>query len=110
MATNALWQVDAPLWERVPSAPSNELTADGGVRMRVMPDPFARARALRVFTVGPWSIPLSETILYRHSDQASATSELGFLRPLTSHTAMTLLSDAVWRQATHRFDLSQYAA
>jgi hypothetical protein len=86
-----------------------QLTADGGVRMRVMPDPFARARARRVFSVGPWSIPLSETILYRRSDKASATSELGFIRTLTNHTALTLSSGAVWRQPTHGFDLSQYA-
>jgi hypothetical protein len=87
------------------------LTADAGVRLRgAEPDPFVRLRAERVFAWNGWTIPLSETVLWRDSDELSAASELGFLYPLSQRRALSLISNATWRRPLQGFDLGQTAA
>lgn len=86
-----------------------QLTADVGVRMRIPPDPFARVRAQRIFALEDWKIPLSETLLYRTSDQGSSTTELGFLRPLGKDFALSLNTTATWREVTRYFELGETA-
>ena len=87
------------------------LTADAGVRLRrAEPDPFVRMRAERVFTWSEWTIPLSETLLWRESDQLSAATELAFLYPLTQRHALALISNATYRRPLEGFDLGQTAS
>jgi hypothetical protein len=87
------------------------LTADAGVRMRgAEPDPFVRLHAERVFAWREWSIPLSETLLWRESDQLSAATELAFLYPLSQRHALSLISNATWRRPLRGFDLGQTAS
>lgn len=84
------------------------LAADAGVRPRgLTPDPYARLRAEKVFRVGAWTVPLSETLLWRRSDDASASTQLGFYRALRDDLALALFSTATWRSRTQAFDLSE---
>jgi hypothetical protein len=85
-----------------------QLTTDVGVKIRSLRDPFARVRGQRVFTVGGWTIPLSETLLYRRLEKTSATTELGLLKPWGETYTLSMVSDATWRQTTRAFDLSEY--
>ena len=86
------------------------LTADVGVRLRsAEPDPFVRLRAQRVFTSHGWTIPLSETLLWRRSEELSAATELGFLYPLSQRVALSLISNATWRRPLQGFELGQTA-
>lgn len=86
------------------------LTADGGLRLRNgAPDPYARTRATRVFEWNGWTIPLSETLLWRRMDGASATTNLSFLHPLGSRTALAFQSNATWQQTQQGFVLGQNA-
>jgi hypothetical protein len=87
------------------------LTADVGVRVRsVEPDPFVRLRAERVFAWSGWTIPLSETLLWRRSEELSAATELVFLYPLSQRVALSLISNATWRRPLQGFELGQTAA
>jgi hypothetical protein len=86
------------------------LTADVGVRLRsTEPDPFARLRAQRIFEWNGWTIPLSETLLWRRSEELSAATELAFLYPLSQDLALSLISNATWRRPIQGFDLGQTA-
>lgn len=88
--------------------PLVRLTADAGVRPRgLSPDPYARVRAEKVFDLGSWKAPLSETLLWRNSDGASATTQLGLYRGLREDTVLTLFSTATWRDRASSVDLSQ---
>jgi hypothetical protein len=87
-----------------------QASVDLGVRFHIPLDPFARARARRVFSLDDWQIPVSETLLYRRSDNGTATSEIGFLRPFGNRTALSLVSDAIWRQKSRLWDLSELAS
>jgi hypothetical protein len=86
------------------------ITADAGVRPRgLTPDPYARLRAEKVFHIGAWKVPLSETLLWRRSDEASAASQVGLYRALRDDLALALFSNATWRSRTQAFDLSEVA-
>lgn len=85
-------------------------TADAGVRPRgLTPDPYARVRAEKIFQAGAWKVPLSETLLWRRSDEASASTQLGLYRALRDDLALSLFSTATWRSRTQAFDLSEVA-
>ncbi|HEY7761088.1 MAG TPA: hypothetical protein VIA64_16860 [Burkholderiales bacterium] len=87
------------------------LTADAGVRLRRADlDPFVRLHAERIFAWRGWSIPLSETLLWRESDHGSAATELAFLYPLSQRHALALISNATWRHSLGGFDLGQTAS
>jgi hypothetical protein len=87
------------------------LTADAGVRIRAAElDPFVRLHAERIFAWRGWSIPLSETLLWRESDHGSAATELAFLYPLSQRHALALISNATWRHSLGGFDLGQTAS
>lgn len=87
------------------------LTADVGVRPRgLTPDPYVRGRAERIFTLGEWHAPLSETLLWRRSEDFSATTQLGLLRTLRPDTVLSVYSTATWRDRTNAFDLSEVAS
>lgn len=87
-----------------------KLTADAGVRPRgLSPDPYVRGRAERLFTAGEWHLPLSETLLWRRSEDWSATTQLGLLRTLRSDVLLSLYTTATWRDAIAAFDLSEVA-
>lgn len=86
------------------------LTADAGVRPRgLSPDPYARVRAERSFKLGAWTMPLSETLLWRRSDEASASTQLGLYRALRDDLVLSLYSTATWRSRTEAFDFSEVA-
>jgi hypothetical protein len=85
-------------------------TADAGVRPRgLSPDPYARIRVEKVFGPGEWKVPLSETLLWRRSDEASASTQLGLYRPLRDDVILSLFSTATWRSRTEAWDLSEVA-
>jgi hypothetical protein len=81
------------------------LAADVGMRLRASPDPFGRVRARRVFSVGSWEVPLSETLMYRHIEKGSAVTELGFLRSIGPGRAFGSLLNVTWRDEIGGFDL-----
>jgi hypothetical protein len=84
-----------------------QMHADLGVKLRMPPDPYARFRVQRLWPLGAWNLLLSETLLWRQSEQASAASELGLLRPIGARSALSATSNATWRQRTSGFDWSQ---
>jgi len=87
------------------------LNADAGLRFRTLsPDPYVRARALRVFDWGDWEIPVSETFLYRHHDGFSAASEVRFVRDIAAHTALSLTTNATFVDQKDNWEMSQEAA
>jgi hypothetical protein len=87
---------------------SLHLSATAGLRVRNGPDPFARLRVERIFSAGDWRIPLSETLLWRRSEETSATTQVGFLRPAGKDSFVSFYSTATWRQVTGSFDLGQF--
>jgi hypothetical protein len=84
-----------------------QMHADLGVKLRMPPDPYARFRVQRLWPLRSWNLLLSETLLWRHSEQASAASELGLLRPLGTRSVLSAISNATWRERTSGFDWSQ---
>jgi hypothetical protein len=87
-----------------------QLSAEGGVRVRSSPDPYARIRAFRDFTVSTWTFRLAETPLWSNADGYSALSEASLDRPLGSRWHFRFTSKANWRETTHYFDLGQIAS
>ena len=86
-----------------------QFSATAGLKLRQGLDPFARLRAERMFTIGQWQIPLSETLLWRRSEEASATTQVGFLHPAGHDAFVSFYSTATWRQVAGYFDLGQFA-
>jgi len=86
------------------------LTADVGARLRLDPDPFVRLRARRVFSLGAWELPLSETLLYRYDEKFSAATELACLRSVGDNIAIGIILNATYRDFTGGFDLGTSAA
>ena len=86
------------------------LTADVGARLRLDPDPFVRVRARRVFSLGAWELPLSETLLYRYDEKFSAVTELACLRSVGDNIAIGIILNATYRDFTGGFDLGTSAA
>jgi len=85
-------------------------TADGGVRLNGGDfDPYGRGRVTRIFEWNGWTIPLSETLLYRRIDGASATTDWAFLYPLTRHTALAFQGNATWQESQDGFILGHNA-
>ena len=82
---------------------------DVGARLRIPFDPFARLRADRSATLGPWTLLFSETLLTTRLTRFQSTTPFALQRPLSPSLALTLLSDATWRETSRRFDLSQTA-
>jgi hypothetical protein len=87
-----------------------QLSAEGGVRVRSPPDPYARIRAFRDFTVSAWTLRLAETPLWSNADGYSALTETTLDRPLGERWHFRFTSRANWREATHYFDLGQIAS
>ena len=87
------------------------LTADGGLRLRSGElDPYARGRVTRVFVWNGWTIPLSETVLWRRIDGTSATTDLAFLYPLSKRTALAFQGNATWQETQPGFILGHNAS
>jgi hypothetical protein len=87
-----------------------QLSAEGGVRARSTPDPYARIRAFRDFAASGWTLRLAETPLWTNADGASALTEATLDRPLGERWHFRFTSKANWREATHYFDLGQIAS
>jgi hypothetical protein len=84
------------------------LTADTGLRLKgTSLDPYVRGRAQRIFEAGQWRIPLSETLLWRRVDGASAATDLAFAREVSASTILILASNATFRDSSDYFDLSE---
>ena len=80
-----------------------------GARLRLPFDPFARLRADRSVTLGPWTLLFSETLLTTRLTRFQSTTQFALQRPLSRRVGLTLLSDATWRESSRRFDLGQTA-
>lgn len=85
------------------------ISTDIGLRVSTPFNPYARLRVERAFLAGSWVARLSETLLYRLVEDASATTELRLFHDLDSRTVLSLTSNATWRQEKSRWDLSQIA-
>jgi len=85
-----------------------QLTADAGLRFDgIEPDPFVRGRARRLFEPGEWILSLSETLLWQRSEAFTATTEFGVYRALGRKHALSLETQAEWRDESDGFDLAQ---
>jgi hypothetical protein len=74
-------------------------TTDGGLKLRDGElDPFARGRVTRVFQWGDWTIPVSETVLWRRVEGLSATTDWAFLYPLSKRSALAFQGNATWTE------------
>jgi hypothetical protein len=82
---------------------------DVGARFRIPFDPFARLRADRSTALGPWTLLFSETLLTSRLTRFQSTTQFALQRAFSPSLALTLLSDATWRETSRRFDLSQTA-
>jgi hypothetical protein len=86
------------------------LTTDGGLKLRGSElDPFARGRLTRVFEWNGWTIPLSETVLWRRIDGLSATTDVAFLYPLNKRTALAFQGNATWQETQPGFIIGHNA-
>jgi hypothetical protein len=86
-----------------------QVHGDVGLKLRWPLDPYARLRVQRLFSLDGWKLAVSETLLWRESEKASATTKVGLFRDLGTQTVLSLVSSATWRQTTDGFDLSQVA-
>jgi hypothetical protein len=85
-----------------------QLTADAGLRFDgIEPDPFVRGRARRLFEPGEWILSLSETLLWQRSEAFTANTEFGVYRALGKKHALSMETQAEWRDKTDGFDLAQ---
>lgn len=87
------------------------LTSDAGLRFHGLSvDPYVRGRAHRVFDLGAWSAPLSETLLWREHQGFTAATELAFLREITSSTVFSVASNATFVDRAHAWEFSEVLA
>jgi hypothetical protein len=83
------------------------LSAESGVKLGRPLDPYVRLRAFRDFVLSQWVIRVSETPLWKRTEDFSAASEVAALRPLSEEWQLRLTSKATWRSTTTYFDLAQ---
>jgi hypothetical protein len=82
-------------------------SVESGVKLGRPLDPYVRLRFFRDFAFFPWTIRVSETPLWKNSEDSSAASEVAALRPLSEEWQLRLTSKATWRSTTTYFDLTQ---
>ena len=82
-------------------------SVESGVKLARPLDPYVRLRVFRDFVFFPWAVRVSETPLWKYSEDSSAASEIAALRPLSEEWQLRLTSRATWRSTTTYFDLTQ---
>jgi len=87
-----------------------KFSVEGGVKFTFPLDPYVRLRAFRDFTVESWAIRVSETPLWKDSENFSTATEVSFGRQLGEDWLFRFTTKATWRNSTGYFDLAQIGA
>jgi hypothetical protein len=87
-----------------------QIHGDVGIKLRMPPDPYARLRVQRVFEKrGEWVPAFAETLLWRRTEKVSVATEFALGRAYGTQSALSLITNATWRQTKDAFDLSEVA-
>jgi hypothetical protein len=80
-----------------------DLDADAGIRLRIPPDPFVRARIGRSFFVDVWELRLSEEAYWRYERGAGALSRFIAQRALAGPRFFRSATEVEWVNRDQRF-------
>jgi hypothetical protein len=83
------------------------LPADGGLRIRPMPDPFVRLRGRILRSVGSWDLRLTQSIFWFLDEGLGESTRLDFDRPFDDDTALRISTRATFSESTDGFEWRQ---
>lgn len=85
------------------------IDSDLGIKLRFPPEPYARVRGGRSWFIELWEARLSQSLFWRRSQGAGATTELVLQRALEGPQFFQAVTSATWLDRDQRFYYNQSA-
>ncbi len=84
-----------------------QFSLDGGARVRIPPDPFARLRMKRSFNLGEWRFHAVETLFWFESSGAGESTHLDVEKIVFGCHLFRSTTDVVWKEQERKFEASE---
>ncbi|NOY61871.1 MAG: hypothetical protein GXP10_01740 [Gammaproteobacteria bacterium] len=92
----------------IPKATSKRnVNFSSGVKLRSAPDLFSRLRLRQTTFLEEWTLRATQTFLWFESGGFSSKTRVDFEHLFNKHYFLRISSQAIWRETTQLFDLSQ---